>query len=394
MTTELQTIEANEKKPKRNAKRRGRGQGAVFKRSDGRWAASITVGHTATGKRIRRTVYGKTSTEVQEKLGALQGERRAGRLPKADRQTVGIYLATWLESIEPPEIRATTHACYKSIIESQILPRLGTVGLQKLTALDIEDFFNSMKRAGCSPTRRHLAHAVLRVALKKAVKLGLVVRNVCRDVDAPRVPRREIKPPSVEQAAALLKAAVGNRFEAVFILAVTTGLRQGELFGLQWPEIDLEGGALAVRHTLVEISGRLSVGEPKSRAGCRTVKLPKVAIEAILDHRKRMLAEGHAAAEFVFCDSGGGPLRKSNFKRNVWGPLLTKAGLPHFRFHDLRHTAATLLLKAGEHPKVVQERLGHSQISLTMDTYSHVLENMQNGAADKLDQMFGKAAAG
>ncbi len=390
MTEQLQAIDT-EAKPKRTAKRRGRGQGAVFLRGDGRWAASITIGHAATGKRIRRTVYGSTSAEVQEKLSELHSQRRAGRLTAATRQTVGAYLVSWLASVEPPSVRATTHLCYKCIIDTHIVPRIGTVGLQKLTALDVEEMYAAMKRAGCSPRRQQLAHAVLRMALKKAAKLRLVSRNVCEDVDAPKAPKATIRPLDRGQTDLLLASAAGERFEALFILAVTTGLRQGELFGLQWPDVDLERGVLAVRQTLVEISGRLSTGQPKSQAGRRSVKLPKVAIDAILDHRKRMLAEGHAGASFVFCDSEGGPLRKSNFERRVWKPLLAKAALPHFRFHDLRHTAATLLLAAGEHPKIVQERLGHSQISLTMDTYSHVLDGMQNGAADKLDRMFGKA---
>ena len=172
-------------------------------------------------------------------------------------------------------------------------------------------------------------------------------------------------------------------------LAITTGLRQGELLGLQWDDVDFDGAALHVRHTLHELNGRLWIGEPKTRRARRQVDLPTIAIAALQDHQERMLIEGHPHG-LVFRDTRRGPLRKSNLVRRSFLPLLKRAGLPAIRFHDLRHTAATLLLAQGVHPKIVQERLGHSQISLTLDTYSHVLPGMGREAASKLDALLMK----
>jgi integrase len=373
------------------SKRRGSGEGSIFRRADGLWAATIVVGYNGSGKRLSRTVYGKTKGEVQAKLSILHSQRATGTLTKADRMTVAAYLATWLNDYSRPRVRETTSLSYASVIRAQIAPRIGGVVLQSLTPLHVQGLHSGMEREGCSPRMRQLTHAVLRTALKRALRMGLVVRNVCDAVDPPRVTRREIIPLDRTQAQRLIDAGSADRFDAIYVLALTTGLRQGELFGLQWRDVDFDRGTLGVLHSLMEVQGRLSLSEPKSRAGRRCVKLPSIAVNALLEHRKRMLAEGHAGG-FVFCDTAGGPLRKSNFCRKHFKPLLKAAGLPDIRFHDLRHTAATLLLLAGEHPKVVQERLGHAQISLTLDTYSHVLPDMQGGAVDKLNLLFPKAA--
>ncbi len=203
------------------------------------------------------------------------------------------------------------------------------------------------------------------------------------------MPRKELRTLNAEEAQRLLEAAKGDRLEALLVLALTTGMRQGELLGLQWEDVDLKTGTVYIRRTLLELKGKLTLGETKSGRN-RRVDLPDIAVETLREHRKRMLAEGHPGP-WVFCDTQGGPIRKSNLTRRWFKPLLQRAGLPDIRFHDLRHTAATLLLTLGVHPKIVQERLGHSQISLTLDTYSHVLPSMQREAARKLDTLFESA---
>jgi len=173
---------------------------------------------------------------------------------------------------------------------------------------------------------------------------------------------------------------------------VTTGLRQGELFGLQWADVNLQTGMLAVRRTLIEVGGKLSFGPPKSKSGTRAIRLPAVAVEALTTHRAEMMRDGFAGASVVFCDTKGGPLRRSNFLRKYFKPLLERAGVPDVRFHDLRHTSATLMLADNIHPKIVQQRLGHSQIALTLDTYSHVLPSMDEAAAGTFDRLFKRNA--
>lgn len=210
------------------------------------------------------------------------------------------------------------------------------------------------------------------------------------DVDRPKAVKADIMPLTAEQVDALLAAARGDRLEALYVLAVTSGMRLGELLGLQWSDVDLKGRAIMVQHSLQELKGKLSLAEPKTARGRRRIDLPQMAIDALIRHRAQRLKEGLAGVPWVFPNLSGGPWRRSHLHFKEFKPLLSLAGLPDIRFHDLRHTSATLLLSQGVHPKVVQERLGHSQISVTLDTYSHVLPTMQVEAAGKFDQVLRK----
>lgn len=381
------TTTDNSENVKRSTKRRGSGEGSIFQRGDGRWTATITIGYDAKGKRKRRTVYGKTKGEVQKKMLELQQQKQAGTLAEINRMTTGQYLDHWLNNIARPNIRENTHASYDGAIKNHISPRIGGVRLTDLSPVHIERMLSEMERAKVSARMRQLCYAVLRRSLNRAMKGGRLYRNPCLCVDPPRVEQKEVKPLTGEQARLLLKVAAGSRFHALFVLAVTTGMRQGELFGLHWSDIDLERGTLIVRRTLLETRGKLSWGEPKAKQSRRMLSLPPMAVQALWDHKAKMLTEGRAGLEVVFCDSHGGLLRKSNFARNVWKPLLASAELPHFRFHDLRHTHIALLCQAGEHPKVIQARAGHSQISVTMNTYGHLMPGMDAAAADKVGAM-------
>lgn len=227
-------------------------------------------------------------------------------------------------------------------------------------------------------------------SVQQAVRWGLLLWNPCDAVQPPRVPRVERDVLRADQVAKLFAAAKGDRLEALYVLAVTSGMRLGEMFGLQWPCVDLEQGLVQVRKTLIEMSGKVYLSEPKTAKSRRSIWLPDLATAVLRSHRARMVAEGLADVPWVFCDRRGEPLRRGPFHFNEYKPLLAKAGLPKMRFHDLRHTSATLLLCAEVHPKVVHERLGHSQIGVTMDTYSHVLPSMQREAAAKLDELLGK----
>ncbi len=242
-----------------------------------------------------------------------------------------------------------------------------------------------MERDGVGPRVRQLTHAVLRRALKQALRWGLIARNPCDAIDPPRVPKRQIAPLTAEQVQNLLDTAKSDRLYALYVVAIGTGMRLGEIFGLQWPDVDLKGRAINVRSTLIEINGKLSLAEPKTPKSRRRVDLPQFVVDALTKHRAQSAREGFAKAPWIFCNSTGGPLRRTHFHVNHFKPLLDTADLPAIRFHDLRHTSATLLLAAGVHPKVVQERLGHSQIGITLDTYSHVVPTMQLEAATKLD---------
>lgn len=254
-----------------------------------------------------------------------------------------------------------------------------------LNPVHIQRLYADMERDGAGPRVRQLTHAVLRRALKQALRWGLIARNPCDATDPPRVPKRQISPLTAEQVQTFLDAAKGDRLCAVYVVAIGTGMRLGEIFGLQWPDIDLQGLAINVRSTLIEIKGKLYLAEPKTPKSRRRIDLPQFVFDAMTKHRAQSVREGFAKVPWVFCNSTGGPLRRTHFHANHFKPLLDAAELPAIRFHDLRHTSATLLLAAGVHPKVVQERLGQSQIGITLDTYSQVVPTLQLEAAGKLD---------
>ena len=373
-------------------KRRGRGEGSIFERDDGQWCASVTVGYTETGKRRRRSVYGRTKAAVQEKLVRMQSASLDGMLGDTNRMTVGKYLEHWLETSAKTTVRPTTYRRYEGIVRMYVNPHLGGVRLSQLQPSQVQALYTRLEGDGATPRTRAITHAVLHTALKQAMKWNFVVRNVCDAVTKPRAVRKEMRVLNADEVAVLFEAARSDRLSALYVLAITTGLRLGELLGLQWPDVDMRGLTLAVRRTLVDMSTKRFVAEPKTSKGRRQVELPEMAITALRQHRERMLAEG-ITTEWVFSDTLGGSLRQTNVRRRSFEPLLARAKLPKIRFHDLRHTAATLLLQQGVHPKIVQERLGHSQIAMTLDTYSHVLPSMQRAAATKLDELFSAPSA-
>ncbi len=367
--------------------RRGRGEGSLFQRADGQWCAILNNGYDADGKRARRTVYGRTKQEAREKLTRLQVSLLGGLATDATRQSIAQFLKHWLEVAVRPSRRETTYLRYADLVRLHINPIVGGIALSKADPRVIQGLYSELANRGASPRTRQLVHAVLHRAFGQAVKWGQLPQNVCDAVEKPRVPKRAMTVWSPNETSRFLEAARSDRLYALYVLALLTALRQGELLGLQWQDIDLKTGALAVRFTLVEIKGALSLSEPKTSKGKRRVDLPRLATVALREHRERMMAEGHIGG-YVFCDSQGGPLRKSNVVRRSFRPLMQRAAVLLIRFHDLRHTAATLLLQQGVHPKVVQERLGHAQIGVTLDTYSHVLPSMQAAAAQRLDTMF------
>ncbi|HEX5106171.1 MAG TPA: site-specific integrase [Pirellulaceae bacterium] len=368
-------------------KRRGNGEGSLYQRADGTWCATISVGYDSQGRRKRRTIFGESKQDVQNKLAKLANEVAHQRDIEPQRIKLGEYLDRWLQDAAKPRVRETTHANYAGVIKNHIQPHLGGVPLAKLTAFQIHGLYSCLEQAGKSAETIRLVHAVLHRALKQAVRWRLIPFNMAADVDRPKAVKTDISPLTADQVNALLKAARGNRQEALYVLAVTAGMRLGELLGLQWSDVDLKGKAVMVQHSLQELNGQLKLAEPKTSRGRRRIDLPQMAIDALVRHRARLLKEGLAGVAWVFPNASGGPWRRTHFHFNEYKPLLKRAGLPDIRFHDLRHTSATLLLSQGVHPKVVQERLGHSQISVTLDTYSHVLPTMQLEAAGKFDQL-------
>lgn len=374
--------------------RRGHGDGSIYQRQDGRWAASISL---EGGK--RKTFYGKTRKEVQEQLKKALHEQLQGILVTTPQQKVEQFLTHWLEDTHKQSIRIRTYERYEEIVRLHLIPGIGDHQLQKLTPQHLQAFYKQKLEEGLSSTTVASFHNVLHKALETAVRWNLVARNVCSLVTPPRRRHYEIQPLSIEQVQQLHRAARDHCMEALFLLALGTGMRRGEIMGLKWQDIDFTLGTLQVRRILTRIptKARDERGltymetEPKTDRGRRYLFLPPFVLEALRRHRVRQLEEKLKAGpawrdhDYVFCTSVGTHLNPTRDILDQLKKLLEKAGLPVIRFHDLRHSTATALLVLGTNPKIVQEVLGHSAISITMDIYSHVLPTMQKEAMNRLN---------
>ncbi len=373
-----------------NKKTRKNGEGTLFKRSDGRWQASFVP---ENGKRLY--FYGKTKAEALEKLRTAQHEDQKGLLATGPKQKLGDYLVEWLEAThKPPMVKPSTYIQYRSAIHRHLVPGLGHIFLRKLTPQHVQAFYAQKVKEGLKPRTIALIHAALHKALENAIRWNLISRNVASLVSLPRAEAHEIHPLTSDEVEKLVAAAHGHWLEPILILAVTTGMRRGELLALHWNDIDLERGELHVRHTVNRLASYGVVElDPKTRSSRRKIVLSNVALKTLKDHRlyqeqiKVKAGDQWKAMNLVFTNDYGDFISVDKLLRH-FKALLVKAGLPHMRFHDLRHSAATILLTMGVHPKVVQELLGHSTIAMTMDTYSHLLPSMQKDAANKMDTAF------
>jgi integrase len=369
--------------------RRARGEGSVFQRKDGRWVVQIELGD---GK--RKLYYVKTKSEGIKKLRQAQNELEQGVLATGPDQTVKQYLEYWLEEVHKPTIRISTYMRYRTIVYTHIIPALGDIKLQKLTPQHVNSFYRQKEKDGLNPNTVVIIHRLLRKALENAVKWHYVSYNASKDVSPPRTVKHEMKPLTVEQAHTLLEVVRGQKLEAILTMALTTGMRRGELMALRWSDIDFENKSLQVRHTVSHYAGHGYVeNEPKTAKGKRVIILPAFVVDVLKQHRVNQLESrlkvGSAWKDMnlVFPNSRGSYLR-SHILLAMFGKVLAEAGLPHMRFHDLRHSAATLLLSMGVQMKVVQEILGHSNMSVTADVYSHMLPTMQQEAMSKWDDAF------
>ncbi len=373
--------------------KRGQNEGSIYKRKDGRWAAVVSLGYK-DGKRWRKSFYGSTRRGVQEKLNAALRAHQQGLPVAPERQTVGQFLEHWLSESVRPTVRPRTYIRYGEHVRNHISPAIGHIKLSRLTPQHVQALLNEKLGDGLAPATVRYMHAVLRRALKQALKWDLVARNAAALVDAPRVTQKEIEPFTPEQARIFLDAIRGDRLEALYSVALAVGLRKGEVLGLKWTDVDLDKRTLTVRASLQRIDGALVLVEPKSRQSRRTVALPQTVIDAVRLHRARQLQERLLAGSrwqdhgLVFSTTIGTPMDTRNLTRH-FRKALRDAGLPLRRFHDLRHSCASLLLAQGVHPRVVMEILGHSQISLTMNTYSHVIDKLQHDAAAQIDAVLG-----
>lgn len=394
-------------------RKRGNGEGSIFKMKDGRWRAAISIGwkKKADGNNVwkRRVITGATRHEVADKMNALLGDRQRGFNIDPGKQSVGDFLTEWLENTVRPSVRPKTFRSYEQMVRNHLakdiperdwedrkldsVPGLGGIRLSKLTLQNVQRFLNEKLIVGNSPALVRYLRAVLRIALKEAIKGDLIARNVAALATPPKVEKREITPFTAEQANSFLKAAFGHRLEGLFTSALAVGLRSGECSALRWPDVDLERGTITVRHTLQRKKGEgLILMPPKSEKSRRTIELPAACLSALHARRElqqqeklwagsRWIDTGH-----VFTSVIGTPIDDRKILKEFY-VLVQAAKLPKQRFHDLRHACISLLGAQGVPLKVIAEIVGHSDVRLTQNVYQHVYREAMREAATKMDAL-------
>ncbi len=368
------------------ARRRAAGEGSIFQRQDGRWVAKLTL---PDGK--VKTFYAKSQREAGERLVPARADAQRGLPLPSGRQTLGPFLAEWLEGIRP-SIAPSTYTRYRYDVR-RIDAVLGRVRLAELSPQRIQAFLNDLHARGLRPRPVRHCHAVLRAALTAAEHQGLIARNPAagKRVRLPRAPRRTIESLSVEQARAILAAFTGHAFESLVLTALGTGLRAGELLGLRWQDVDLGRGTLAVRFQVQRVDGQVVFREPKSEDSRATIPLVPFVVDSLTRQRERVqqlkLLAGPRWREhqLVFPSQAGTPMDSSNVVHRFQAQL-QRSGLPRMGMHDLRHGTATLLHGLGVDLRTIQAILRHSQISLTMNTYTNVGISIKHDALARIEE--------
>jgi integrase len=369
--------------------RRGNGEGTISHRKDGRWEGRYYV-PTEDGPK-RKVIYGKTRAEVSEKLTKALSDRANGIVYDNENITIGEYLDVWLKGSVYGSVRQSTYDRDTNLVNNHIKPVLGSLKLKKLNSAHVQNFYRNRLDTGLSASTVRKIHDILRRGLAQAVDWHLTQRNVADVVKPPRPVPKEIVALSTDETRRLLDAAAEDRLEALYVLAVHTGMRQGEMLALRWQDVDIENAVLSVRRTLTRRGGKVAFGEPKTKKSRRSIRLTLQAVDALRAHLERQLRDMEILGDhyqdqgLIFTTDTGAPINPSNLRQRSFTPLLKRAGLPHMRFHDLRHTCATLLLSRGVHPKFVQELLGHATIAITLDTYSHVIPSMGDATAKAME---------
>ena len=370
------------------AKRRGNHEGTIFKRDNGTWRAQLSL----NGHRLSYT--GKTQQECHEWVKQTHRKIDAGRALPGALKPLDEFLSGWLVSIKS-SIQPSTWHLYRQIIRDHILPDLGQVKLRDLRPEHIQSLYDSKLESGASPRTVQSIHTVLHCTLGQAVKLGMLSRNPDDVTTPPKRVHKEMSIYDEAQVGTLILAArtQRERYLAIYQLAITTGMRMGELLGLKWTDLDWERRGLQVQRQLrMKRGGGYEFTRPKTKAGMRALRLGDAMLENLRQHQKRQLNDIQIAGnrwhalDLIFPSTIGKPLDGS-YLRKAFKQLIRQAGLPNIRFHDLRHTAASLMLNYGVPVIVVSRRLGHARPSMTLDVYGHLIPSMQEEVAEVMDTL-------
>ena len=371
------------------AKRRANGEGNLRKRKDGRWEGRYTAGRDPeTGKAIYKNVLGKTQAEAKAKLKQAIEEAKGLDAAKAGRYTVCQWMEVWFEHYAKVKVRPSSHQTYRGYIDNHIKPNIGKIPLGKLTSLELQKFYKKLLEKGrvdrlesrhqskglSAKTVRNI-HQIISSAMNLAKEQRLITANPAEGCALPRMEHREMKTLPVEQLQSFLREAKDSGVFELYYLELATGLRRGELLGLKWEDIDLERGDLRIRRQISRINGKITEAPLKTKNAYRTLLLAEETIDILKEQRKKF-----GSSPWVFPSPTGGPISPDSVL-HMLHRVLKRAGLPRVRFHDLRHTFATLALQNGVDIKTVSGMLGHFSAGFTLDTYAHVTTASQRQAA-------------
>ena len=374
------------------AKKRANGEGSIRKRKDGRWEGRYTAGHDPeTGKAIYKNVLGKTQAEVKQKLKQAIGETQALDVTKVGKYTVGEWMEVWFHDYAKIKVRPSSHQTYQGYIHNHIRPNIGEIPLEKLTSLDLQKFYKKLLTTGrvdrveakgqpkglSAKTVRNI-HQILSSALKLAQEQRLILTNPGDGCALPRVEHQEMKTLTTVQLASFFREARESGVFELYYLELATGLRRGELLGLKWEDIDLERGDLRVRRQVSRINGEVVEAPLKTKNAYRTLPMAEDTVSVLREQRKKV-----GNSPWAFPSPNGGPISPDSVL-HMLHRVLKRAGLPKVRFHDLRHTFATLALQNGVDVKTVSGMLGHFSAGFTLDTYAHITSAAQRQAAQTM----------
>ena len=375
------------------AKKRANGEGSIRKRSDGRWEGRYTAGYDPeTGKRITKNVLGKTQAEVKEKLSKAIEESKKLDIVRSDEYTVAEWLRLWYELYAKPNIRPTTADSYRLGIEKHVIPRIGDIKLNKLTSREIQKMYKDLqengrlrksqksKQPGLSNSTVRGIHMMLHNALDRAVKERLILRNPTEDCIIPKIQKQEMKILLPEDMKTYLEAANKRGVLPMFYLELVSGVRKGELVALLWDDLDIEQRTISVsKQALSRPGGEIVVNRPKTENSIRAISIPQEAVDLLVEEHQK-----HPDNPYMFPSPKTGEMYYPDSVVNLHKKLLQDAGLEHIRFHDLRHTFATIALQNGVDVKTVSSMLGHYDAGFTLRTYTHATRQMQEQAAEKM----------